>query len=548
MYGTIKAHKPEKQYPMRIVVSTIGTANYGVSDYIVKIAQNTLNKNETRIKNSQSFIEEAKTWEIDKNEVQVSYDVVNLYPSIPVKEATEVLVDQLSKDTELKKLTKLTIKEIKSLIDLCLSRSYFVWNDEIHELQNSGPIGLSLMVVLAEGYLQFLEAKAFHEALHQQPPINPLTFRRYVDDSHSRFLELMKAKKFQIVLNKQDRRVQYTMEVENEEKSLDFMEIKTINSGKGKYEFKVHRKKAITNVQIKPTSSHDPRILQGIFKGFVHRAYKICSEKYLKEELEFLTSVFVENGYKKEDLKKIIEDVRKKLRGIDEALEEREEERLPTIALPWIPGVSTKLRKAFRKAGYKTAFKSESNLQTILSSKNKTTLPKNSHPGTYSIQCKCLKVPPYIGETKIQIRNRFHQHEEYVRKGYWSNSGAAWHAKTCKAGFEEVKTIKVDSQRFSREVREALEIQKSQSGPNDGGINKDDGKHVKTKFWLPMLQHLQNKENREPEIRLHRRTRRQGQQQLQEQHRSTDLTSNSSSFNVTSNTAGGEAIAVSSDS
>ena len=108
--------------------------------------------------------------------------------------------------------------------------------------------------------------------------------------------------------------------------------------------------------------------------------------------------------------------------------------------------------------------------------------------------------------------------------------------------------IKVDSQRFSREVREALEIQKSQSGPNDGGINKDDGKHVKTKFWLPMLQHLKNKENREPEIRLHRRTRRQGQQQLQEQHRSTDLTSNSSSFNVTSNTAGGEAIAVSSDS
>ena len=184
-------------------------------------------------------------------------------------------------------------------------------------------------------------------------------------------------------------------------------------------------KKAITNVQIKPTSCHDPRILQGIFKGFVHRAYKICSENYLKEELEFLTS---------NDLKKIIEDVRKKLTRIEETPEEREEEKLPTIALPWIPGVSTKLRKAFKKAGYKTAFKSEANLQTILSSKNKTSLPKNSHPGTYSIQCKCFRVPPYIGETKIQIRNRFNQHEEYARKGYWSNSGAAWHAKTFKAG------------------------------------------------------------------------------------------------------------------
>ena len=114
------------------------------------------------------------------------------------------------------------------------------------------------MVVLAEGYMQFLEAKAFHEAFHQQPPVDPITFRRFVDDSHSRFLELMKAEKFKTVLNKQDPRVQYTMEIENEGKILDFLEIKTINSGKGKYEFDIHRKKAITNVQVKPISSHDP--------------------------------------------------------------------------------------------------------------------------------------------------------------------------------------------------------------------------------------------------------------------------------------------------
>ena len=89
------------------------------------------------------------------------------------------------------------------------------------------------------------------------------------------------------------------MEVENQEKSLDFLEIRTINSGKGKYEFDVFRKKAITNVQIKPTSSHDPRILQGVFKGFVHQAYRICSENYIEKELELLISVFEENGYQK---------------------------------------------------------------------------------------------------------------------------------------------------------------------------------------------------------------------------------------------------------
>ena len=69
MYGTVKAHKPEKNYPMRIVVSTIGTANYGISDYLVKIAQKTLNKNRTRVINSRSFVEEAKNWNIATDEV-----------------------------------------------------------------------------------------------------------------------------------------------------------------------------------------------------------------------------------------------------------------------------------------------------------------------------------------------------------------------------------------------------------------------------------------------------------------------------------------------
>ena len=88
--------------------------------------------------------------------MQVSYDVVNLDPSVPVKEATTVILYLLSRDTELKQNTKLNINEIKLLIDLCLSTCYFLWNDKIHELKDSGPNGLSLMVVMAGGFLQIL--------------------------------------------------------------------------------------------------------------------------------------------------------------------------------------------------------------------------------------------------------------------------------------------------------------------------------------------------------------------------------------------------------
>ena len=50
LYGTLKAHKPEKNYPMRAVVSTIGSPPYGTSKYLVKIIQHAINKNKQNFK------------------------------------------------------------------------------------------------------------------------------------------------------------------------------------------------------------------------------------------------------------------------------------------------------------------------------------------------------------------------------------------------------------------------------------------------------------------------------------------------------------------
>ena len=69
LYGTLKVHKPEKNYPMRAVVSTIGSPPYGTSKYLVRIIQPTVNKNKHRVLNSSSFVEEAREWNISSNEI-----------------------------------------------------------------------------------------------------------------------------------------------------------------------------------------------------------------------------------------------------------------------------------------------------------------------------------------------------------------------------------------------------------------------------------------------------------------------------------------------
>ena len=78
-------------------------------------------------------------------------------------------------------------------------------------LKDSGPIGVSIMVVMADGFLQVLEAKAINDALYHQPPVIPLSFYRYVDDSHSWFELLRSADIFLEILNKQHHKIQYTM-------------------------------------------------------------------------------------------------------------------------------------------------------------------------------------------------------------------------------------------------------------------------------------------------------------------------------------------------
>ena len=166
-------------------------------------------------------------------------------------------------------------------------------------------------------------------------------------------------------------------------------------------------------------------------------------------------------------------------------------------------GVSPSLKKVFRKAGYKVAFKANPNLMSILTKKNKVKLPPNSYPGVYKIPCPC-GVPPYIGKTKLRTNTRINQHKEYVNKEHWERSGAAQHARTCPTGpsFEEATTLKTEHRHFERSVREALEIQRHRSAPRFEGINQDEGQYLNTTFWMPYMDTVSKEEKERNQRRL----------------------------------------------
>ena len=51
------------------------------------------------------------------NRMKYKFDVTNLYPSIPIDKAIDVILQQLSEDYEDLKTTKLTLVDIQKLIE-----------------------------------------------------------------------------------------------------------------------------------------------------------------------------------------------------------------------------------------------------------------------------------------------------------------------------------------------------------------------------------------------------------------------------------------------
>ena len=85
--------------------------------------------------------------------------IVSLVPYFD--KTKDAIVEYLKNDfNNVKRRTKLTFVDIQQLIELCVSKCYFLYNNLIWKLYNSDPIGLSIMFVLSECYLKRLEEKS----------------------------------------------------------------------------------------------------------------------------------------------------------------------------------------------------------------------------------------------------------------------------------------------------------------------------------------------------------------------------------------------------
>jgi hypothetical protein len=95
-------------------------------------------------------------------------------------------------------------------------------------------------------------------------------------------------------LNGPHNKIQFTMEKEGH---LPLLYIDIYRKMDGSLGHKVYRKSTHTNLCLHQNSQHHPANKQSVLASLIHRAKALCDQDSLPQELEFLTTIFKDNGY-----------------------------------------------------------------------------------------------------------------------------------------------------------------------------------------------------------------------------------------------------------
>ena len=111
--------------PLRPIVSSNGTVTYQTSKELARILKPMVGNSLHHVKNTQDFIDQIKGIQLNQDQCMMSYDVNALFTFVPTTKATNIIKRLLDQDQELQLRTSLSIENITSLLEFCLSGTYF---------------------------------------------------------------------------------------------------------------------------------------------------------------------------------------------------------------------------------------------------------------------------------------------------------------------------------------------------------------------------------------------------------------------------------------
>ena len=166
------------------------------------------------------FVEKARGLKLEEGSTLVSFDVTSVFTKVPIAEALEVIGRRLEEQEAEDRRTTLSVESVKTLLHLCLTSTYFIWNGRFYEQEEGAAMGNPLSPVVANIYMEHFKELALESA-----EFKPATWFHYVDDNFVVWNEGRdKMLDFLEHLNSIRPSIQFTMELEKDRK-LPFLDV-----------------------------------------------------------------------------------------------------------------------------------------------------------------------------------------------------------------------------------------------------------------------------------------------------------------------------------
>ena len=336
-------------------------------------------------------------------------------------------------------------------------------------------MGSPVSGIVCDLYMEEYEEKALSAAKHP-----PRWWKRYVDDTHT-VLKKGYSQEFTDHLNSIDEDIKWTTEGETlhgEERTLAFLDTMSVVHDDGHISTRVYRKDTHTDQYLNFESNHPLEHKRGVVNTLMYRADMVVSEPAEREkEKGHIKDALSVNGYPKWMFKTRTTN---KPSNKNKPSDSRGAKK-PHIVIPYIRGVSEKLRHVYQQFGIPTYFKPNNTLRQILV-RPKDTLSKDKIVGpVYHIPCNDC-TDDYVGETERSLKARFSEHGRPSS----TSSEVSRHIHTASPkhsiNLENTDVLTVEPRWFERGVKEAIYIK-----AYSPSLNKDGGRYQLPPIWNTII-------------------------------------------------------------
>ena len=299
LYGLPKVHKPN--YPLRPILSAVKTVSYNLAKYLVPILQ-TISHNEFTLTDSFDFVSQLHGLHLPQQVCLASFDVCSLFTMIPLSETLDICIAQLFPQG-VNSVSGLSPSQFRRLLEFSVYDNHFLFNGKLYDQVDGVAMGSPLGPVLANAFLSFHESQWLNSCPVE---FKPLFYRRYIDDTFAVFKSVSHVHKFLNYLNSKHPNMKFTVEVENSDKCLPFLDVSVCHR-EGKFSTEIFLNKTFTGLYMQFDTFLPYQYKTGLIRTLLYRAHRICSGyEAVHKEFCFISNALCGNGFPRALLDKFI--------------------------------------------------------------------------------------------------------------------------------------------------------------------------------------------------------------------------------------------------